>query len=181
MTKITSTLAGLAFVAAASIAPAFAQGANPGTFTYTGGPAPFVFSATSAGIVSASIPVLFNPTGAGATSTGLLVLSGGTLAFGTPPTGTFTGVTEMFTPISGPLAAFSDTGTVFVSQRTAGPPATFDLASDTTTFTTSGTSFNLVPGITAPVPEASTTASFGLLLALGLGGLAVAAKRKKVA
>ena len=30
----------------------------------------------------------------------------------------------------------------------------------------------------AAVPEASTTASFGLLLALGLGGLAVAAKKK---
>jgi hypothetical protein len=29
------------------------------------------------------------------------------------------------------------------------------------------------------VPEASTTASFGLLLALGLGGVVIAAKRKK--
>jgi hypothetical protein len=33
----------------------------------------------------------------------------------------------------------------------------------------------------SPVPEASTTISFGLLLALGLGGMAVAAKRKKSA
>ena len=33
----------------------------------------------------------------------------------------------------------------------------------------------------APVPEASTTVSFGLLLALGLGGLAVAKKRKQSA
>jgi len=31
----------------------------------------------------------------------------------------------------------------------------------------------------APVPEASTTVSFGLLLALGLGGLVIAARRKK--
>ena len=31
----------------------------------------------------------------------------------------------------------------------------------------------------APVPEASTTVSFGLLLALGMGGLVVAAKRRK--
>ena len=31
----------------------------------------------------------------------------------------------------------------------------------------------------APVPEASTTASLGLLLALGMGGLVVAGKRKK--
>ena len=32
-----------------------------------------------------------------------------------------------------------------------------------------------------PVPEASTTVSFGLLLALGLGGMVIAAKRKKAA
>lgn len=32
---------------------------------------------------------------------------------------------------------------------------------------------------TAPVPEASTTASFGLLFALGVGGLAVAARRRE--
>lgn len=35
--------------------------------------------------------------------------------------------------------------------------------------------------VSAPVPEASTTVSFGLLLALGMGGLVVAAKRKKTA
>ncbi len=33
----------------------------------------------------------------------------------------------------------------------------------------------------APVPEASTTVSFGLLLALGLGGVVVAARKKKTA
>lgn len=36
-----------------------------------------------------------------------------------------------------------------------------------------------IPG--APVPEASTTVSFGLLLTLGLGGVVIAAKRKKAA
>ncbi len=35
--------------------------------------------------------------------------------------------------------------------------------------------------VVAPVPEASTTVSFGLLLALGLGGMMVAARRKKAA
>lgn len=35
--------------------------------------------------------------------------------------------------------------------------------------------------VPAAVPEASTTVSFGLLLMLGLGGMAVAAKRKKSA
>lgn len=37
----------------------------------------------------------------------------------------------------------------------------------------------VVKTISSPVPEASTTASFGLLLALGLGGLIVTARRKK--
>ena len=35
------------------------------------------------------------------------------------------------------------------------------------------------PALLSPVPEASTTVSLGLLLALGLGGVIVAAKRKK--
>ena len=171
MNKITSTLAGLAFVATASIAPAFAQGT--GTFTYSGGPTPFTFSAGATGVSLSAIPVLFNSTTDG-NSTGTLSLSGGTRAFGSGTFGTFTGVTETFTPSSGTLTGFSDVGTVFVSQRSA---TTFDLASDTTTFTNSGTSFDLVPG--SPVPEASTTASLGLLLALGMGGIVIAAKRKK--
>ena len=36
-----------------------------------------------------------------------------------------------------------------------------------------------VSAVQAPVPEASTTVSFGLLLALGLGGLVAAGNRKK--
>ncbi len=40
--------------------------------------------------------------------------------------------------------------------------------------------FLLTP-INAPVPEASTTVSLGLLLALGMGGMVVAARRKKPA
>jgi len=39
----------------------------------------------------------------------------------------------------------------------------------------------IVTNSASPVPEASTTVSLGLLLALGLGGLVVAGKRKKVA
>ena len=166
MNKITSTLVGLALVAGASIAPAFAQG----TFTFPG-PGAFTFAVTPAGFTGTSIPVVFNPV-AGATSTGFLALSGGTEQFGaTGIGGTYAGVTETFTPGTGPLAAFSDTGTVFVSQRSA---TTYDIASDTTTFTASGTSFDLVPG--TPVPEASTVVSFGALLALG--GLAVVLRRK---
>ena len=37
----------------------------------------------------------------------------------------------------------------------------------------------LITIVAAPVPEASTTVSLGLLLALGLGGLAVSAQRRK--
>ena len=176
MNKITSTLAGLALVAAAGITPALAQ---TGTFTFAG-PGTFTFNmAPGAGFVPITvIPVVFNAT-SGPNSTGVLTLSGGMEQFGaTGIAGTYTGVTEFFAPNAGQaLGPFADVGTVFVSQRSAG---TYDLASDTTTFTASGTSFDLVPGVPgAPVPEASTTASFGLLLALGLGGLAVAAKRKK--
>ena len=172
MNKITSTLAGLAFVATASIAPAFAQ---TGTFTFAGGSTPFFFTgAGAAGLFLSPIAVSFNST-TGPNSTGFLSLAGGSLLFGSSGlVGTYGGVTETYTPGTGPLTAFSDSGTVFVSQRSA---TTFDLASDTTTFTTSGTNFDLVPGV--PIPEAATTTSFGLLLALGLGGLVVAAKRKK--
>ena len=181
MNKLTSTLAGLALVATASIAPAFAQGTSPGTFTFNNMGVPgatFSFTDTPAGFVNTVIPVIFNPTAPSlSTSTGTLTLTGGVEQFGATGTaGTFTGVTETFTPSAGQAqAGFTDTGgTVFVSQRTAN---TFDLASDPTTFTASGTSFDLAPG-TPVVPEASTTISFGALLALG--GLAVVLRRKGV-
>lgn len=53
------------------------------------------------------------------------------------------------------------------------------------TITNSGGGTPILLGVTAttagaPVPEASTAVSFGLLLALGLGGLVVAAKRRKI-
>ena len=38
---------------------------------------------------------------------------------------------------------------------------------------------NFTFGRSAPVPEASTTVSVGLLLVLGLGGMVIAARRKK--
>lgn len=41
--------------------------------------------------------------------------------------------------------------------------------------------FNGTAAVPSPVPEASTTAPLGLLLALGLGGLAIAAERRKAA
>ena len=53
---------------------------------------------------------------------------------------------------------------------------------DTVTLNATAASDFIVDNIVvtgAPVPEASTTASFGLLLALGLGGVVVAGRRKK--
>ena len=63
MNKLTTTLAGLAFVAAASVAPAFAQG----NF-FTIGPITFSFTPANSFTVS-SIPVTFNPEFCGAANT----------------------------------------------------------------------------------------------------------------
>ena len=58
----------------------------------------------------------------------------------------------------------------------SGTATLMNSASDVTITPQSGT-----PGLDNPVPEASTTVSLGLLLALGLGGVVVASKRRKAA
>jgi MYXO-CTERM domain-containing protein len=68
------------------------------------------------------------------------------------------------------LGATTDT-TAATFFGSTGPMATTPGAAPTLSFTTASAS--------APVPEASTTASFGLLLVLGLGGVAVARRRKQ--
>ncbi len=71
---------------------------------------------------------------------------------------------------------FTDAGksisqvTVFSGPSPANPTALFDFAG-----------LDDVRFVPAAVPEASTTVSLGLLLMLGLGGMAVAAKRRKSA
>lgn len=63
--------------------------------------------------------------------------------------------------------------------RASGPTTTLEF----TAFQTPGHFYlddiSVTPG--SPVPEASTTVSLGLLLALGLGGLVVAARKKRTA
>ena len=83
----------------------------------------------------------------------------------TSPSGTFTKYTTTFTASS--VQAGQDLGIVFTTTGTSGPAnqVNFDAVSLMQT--------------SAPVPEASTTVSFGLLLALGLGGLFVAGRRRK--
>ena len=151
MNKLTTTLAGLAFVAAASAVPAFAQG----SFTTNG---PFTFSFTPANSFTVTnIPVTFNPIGTGTASTGFLTLTGGT-GVGTGPV--FSGTVLSFSPTVGGTPTVTDV-VPFTTVIPVG--SVFSIAS--VGITTKGDSFTLANG--SPVPEASTVLSFGALLALG--------------
>ena len=172
MNKITTALAGLALAAGAGVTPALAQGnlfSPPGTFSFSM-PTTTTFSASGNNDS-------FNPTNSaitqivGFTLTGTEVGMSNTYVLNSLVITVVGSATPTFTynPMGNPLD--------FAFNNVAGTPiAIASLGADNT-----GTTFNLVSGMIAPpaVPEASTTASFGLLLALG--GLAIAAKRKKAA
>ncbi len=161
MNKLTSTLAGLALVAGASIAPAFAQGA----FSNLGLPT-FVFSFTPTGFTATNQLVNFNPANGGVKTTGLLSLTGS----GSSSSPLFTNTMLSFVPSSGG-AGFTDTvPQTFINSLGNG---NFSIAS--VNASSAGDQYNLTA---AAVPEASTVLSFGALLALG--GLAVL-RRKSVA
>ncbi len=163
MNKITTTLAGLALVAGASIAPAFAQGA----FSNFGG-TPFVFTFTPTGFSAINQAVKFNPV-AGSVSTiqsGFLTLVSST---GTSPL--FFNTSLSFSATPGGPALFTDS----VPLTTIIPVGSGNYSIASVNATASGDQYNLTA---APVPEASTVISFGALLALG--GLAVL-RRKSVA
>jgi hypothetical protein len=166
MNKLTSTLAGLALVAGASVAPALAQG------SFTNNNVPFTFSfVPGTSLTVTNVFVTFNPT-SGTPSTGFLSIT----ATGASGSNFFSNVSETYTPSPGMTASTPNPDTsfsgVFVNQN----PVTglFDIASNGAS--TNGNSFDLAPG--TPVPEASTTVSFGALLALG--GLAVVLRRKSL-
>lgn len=159
MNKLTSTLAGLALVAGASIAPAFAQGSFFAT-------QPFVFSFTPGSFTVAAAPVTYNPFGSTTASTGFLTLTGGT----EQGTSVIYDNTQLL--FKGATTTFTDT----VGQTTVVNLGNNLYSIASVGATPSHDQFNLVPG--APVPEASTVLSFGALLALG--GLAVL-RRKTVA
>ena len=87
-------------------------------------------------------------------------------------TGSVNGIQQFSFIDSGKIAVFDQPGEVMHffedDSHTSGNEAS------------GGTVTNItINGLSSPVPEASTTVSFGLLLALGLGGAAVGAKRKK--
>jgi len=167
MNKITATLAGLALVAGASVAPAMAQGnlfSPPGTFTFSM-PTATTFSASGNNDS-------FNPTGSTATQTVGFTLSGTRI----DSSGVFMLNSLVITPVgsTSPTFTFNPTNNPLdfsFTNITGVPVAIASLGADNT-----GTTFNLVGG--APVPEASTTVSFGALLALG--GLALVLRRKGV-
>ncbi len=82
------------------------------------------------------------------------------------------GLTETYLGTSDPFQIYSLTGTLQDGTVLA---ATYSSDNGTVLF-------NGQPAVPIPaVPEASTTVSLGLLLMLGLGGMAVAAKRRKSA
>jgi len=159
MNKITSTLAGLAVVAAASVVPAMAQG---NLFSPPGG---FNFGTTSAGV--------FTATGTGATFNPINSSTPVTNESFTL-TGTRIDMSNFFNLTSLVITGgtnFTENGPLQFSVETA-PSGVTSIAS--VGAAADGTTFNL----TNPVPEASTTVSFGVLLALG--GLAVVLRRKSV-
>jgi len=163
MNKITTTLAGLAVVAAATVAPAFAQG----NF-FTNGPFVFQLAPANSFTVNA-VPVTYNPFGGTSATSGLLSLNSGS-EVGT--SALYTGTNLTFVP-NGGGATITDTFayTALVNTVTNG----YGIAS-LGTGTLTGDTFNMLNG--NPVPEASTVISFGALLALG--GLAVLRRKSAV-
>ena len=168
MNKITSILAGIATVAAVSVAPAFAQGnlfSPPGTFS-------FVNSAS--GVTVTGSGETFNPTAIGASPiTPVSFTLTGTTIVGFPSFYNLTNLTITGTNVGGSgVGTYTETNPVQFSILTT-PAGGTTISSFGAT--SAGTTFNLV---SAPVPEASTTISFGALLALG--GLALVLRRKGV-
>ena len=88
------------------------------------------------------------------------------------------------TVANGPLTGFVDLGgtlttITFPSADSTEVDGINGLGEIVGTYTDANGTLHGFLGAPPPVPEASTTVSFGLLLALGLGGMALAAKRKK--
>ncbi|MGI4788634.1 MAG: hypothetical protein ACRYFS_07265 [Janthinobacterium lividum] len=128
-----------------------------------------------------------------------LTLNGLVGNFGTPPPGP--SVLEFTTAAPTPSDSLA-TGSVLASETVTPPGAGDNEPFAPLTFTTTVANQNIylilggpagafsqqvnyqnfsLTDTPAAVPEASTTVSFGLLLMLGLGGIVVAARKKKIA
>ena len=156
MNKISATLTGLALVAGASIAPAFAGGGVFSTSTVTPPKGTFVDTTTSYSFLTSDATY----------SVGTNSLVGTLSLIGTEVgTGPFYTTTLDFT--SG-TSSIQETGTTIVfpgpDQKAPLSPTNFKIA-DAGNFTF-GDRLTVGP-FANPVPEASTVLSFGGLLALG--------------
>ncbi len=180
MNKITSTLAGIAVVAAAGIVPAFAApmvlgtvSSPPGTFSFTntGSGAASTISVTGAGATYNPSLLAPDPLATSLTTfmlNGTFVSANGGVNFYNATS--FTGTDNLGTALSD---SFSGAGDSLVFSTAPAFPSGFQVNSQAADQATQ-LAINLGP---APVPEASTVISFGALLALG--GLAVL-RRKSV-
>ena len=162
MNKTISTFAGLALVASAGIAPAFAGGAfSPsasGTFTAT--PTSFTLTGVSTSYFDFSSGILY---------AGTAKVVGGTAEIGNPnafdgSTLDFTGTETFPTPSPTIFTLPTDIGTAVLTFTGAGPSQVVTVSAGKTFSNAFKFGDYKDP---APVPEASTVASFGVLLALG--------------
>ena len=143
----------------------------------------FLFNAAGAGVYANDDTTAFNKRSTinapVALTPGFYFL--GVSAYGAiPRSGGTTAAFDMF-----PNSVDDTTITDFTGLRTPNPSVTgpltnwnlssADVETGVYSIALSGVSF-----ASAPVPEVSTTVSFGLLLVLGIGGLTVAARRKKM-
>jgi hypothetical protein len=169
MNKLTTTLAGFALVAGASIAPAFAQGAplvpttgnyfNNVGFSFTE-PTPTTFAITN-------IAAFFNSAATSTLTPGLLSLTGTELG----TTSGYTNVNLTFTPTGSTKTSVETLDFITVATNPFTGSTVFSGGPDSV-----GNNITLNSG--SPVPEASTVLSFGALLALG--GLAVLRRKSAV-
>ena len=183
-----SALSGPELITNIAFRPATTQGA----FTYTDSSIQFDLSTNSEAVSSLSSTFATN-----VGSNDQIVYSGAlTFTSAGTPGGGAAGPFDAILALQTPFLYDPTQGNLVLDIRNFSPPANkifIDGGGSTTTAivfadnSTSATTGTIQPaGLStqftfAPVPEASTTASFGLLLAFGLGGVMIAAKRKKAA
>ena len=163
MNKLTSTIAGLALVAAATVAPAFASAGIFQPNPAVGAPLPN-FTFTGSTYTLADAPVTYFSGSPAGVQTGFLTLQGTTPVVN-PLSTTYNSTLLTFSSTVGGPALFTEFGSSVVSLT-----PTVDSFASVSAFTGIGNSGSTIDRFQldySPVPETSTVASFGVLLALG--------------
>ena len=179
-----SALTGPELITQIAFRPATTQGA----FTYTDSRIQFDLS-TNTEAVSSLSPTFATNVGSNdqvVYDSALTLTSAGTSASGAGPFDVIVKLTNpfLYDPAAGNLVLdirnFGPNSTAFLDLGTDSSTRLVFVDNSTTAATGTVQNFGLATQFTfAPVPEASTTVSLGLLLALGLGGMVIAAKRRK--